>query len=670
MTPVTRRMTLVRAAAAGMLAWTASAALGQQGTVTVSSFPVILQADGKSRSTVSATVRDNRGNLAADGTQVIFEATGGTVGEPVVRTRGGVAQTSFRAGGAPGTARVRAKSNLQSAVGAVEIELVSDGSALSAAKDYIEVSAPVFLEYSTTERIIQAVGSDDPIIIRYRDIEIEAMTIQLRVPSYELKAFDAKVKIGGEIFELQEMIFSLNRRTGQGLGLAPASKYKISYSGLLPEVQKVEFEKAQPVSISAKGLKPLEGAYDSRRMAFVDLSTSVSIIEARHAVAYPAKEVQFQRANMKVGGLSVQKVPLLAISIHTASPLATDQYFNVTSNQLAVNYPYYLDLAPGRSSLIRLRHGTLFSSGAGAGGGTWLDLEQQWNSGPRAEGRAILSGMNRDDWGASLRQTYNPDNVNSLAFQVDVPARRALYGNFSWSSYGQGFTSVFSANSSRALRGQRSESDSLSLQLEGDPIRMGSIPAQLHVGLQADQSRSRLSDEVRRREAAGVTTRLNFQTIPLGRNSSLQAGWSGTRWLAGQSGSPFASQGSLTLSTTLAPGAALSTTYDFLNDGLNSDLIGRHRLSTEALIQKGSFNFRGLLSQSLDRSRANANLAADWQFSPLWRLRWEYFWDDFDAQDYVDQTFILGYRLGFREIGMSYSGRTRRVGLEILGARF
>jgi hypothetical protein len=51
-------------------------------------------------------------------------------------------------------------------------------------------------------------------------------------------------------------------------------------------------------------------------------------------------------------------------------------------------------------------------------------------------------------------------------------------------------------------------------------------------------------------------------------------------------------------------------------------------------------------------------------------LRWEYFWDDFDAQDYVDQTFILGYRLGFREIGMSYSGRTRRVGLEILGARF
>jgi hypothetical protein len=660
----------IRIAAVFGLLLAAGAAWCQQGTVGLSGYPVVLQADGKARSTITAEARDTRGNPLPDGTQILFEASGGTVSETLVRLQGGIAQTTFRAGATPGTARVRAKVLNLDASGVLDLELVEDSRAVSEAQEYIEITAPEFLEYSTTERALQAVGSDSPVIIRYRDIVIEAMTVQVRIPNYEVKAYDAVLKMGGKIYPLKQLIFSLNRRSGQGIAVMPSESYRVKYSGLLPAVEAIPFEKEMGVEVGSFGIRPLATEFDVRRMTYLDLSTSVSIIEARKAVAYPSREVQFQRANMKVGGLSVQKVPLLAVSVQTASPLVTDQYLNVSNNQLAVNYPYYLDLAPGRSSLLRLRHGALFTNGSGASGGTRLDFEHQWNSGSNSEGRAIVSGLAREDWGVSLRQSFRSGPGSSLALQVDVPARRALYANASWTSYGQGFTAVASGNVVRSIRGPRSGSDTAQMQLEGDPVSLGGIPATFHFGVQANQSRSFLNDDVRTRESIGLTSRVNFRTWQLGGQNSVQAGWSGTRHLAGDAPSPYTSQASITLSTSPAPGFGLSTTYDFLDDGFNSDLIGRHRLSSQGYYRTGPVNLRASLGQTLDKARANASLGADWQIDNLWRIRWDYFWDDFDDAAYVDQTFVLGYRLGFREVGLSYSGRRKRLGLEILGTRF
>jgi hypothetical protein len=37
---------------------------------------------------------------------------------------------------------------------------------------------------------------------------------------------------------------------------------------------------------------------------------------------------------------------------------------------------------------------------------------------------------------------------------------------------------------------------------------------------------------------------------------------------------------------------------------------------------------------------------------------------------FFDQTFIVAYRIGFREVGISYSHRRGRLGIEILGTTF
>ena len=62
-------------------------------------------------------------------------------------------------------------------------------------------------------------------------------------------------------------------------------------------------------------------------------------------------------------------------------------------------------------------------------------------------------------------------------------------------------------------------------------------------------------------------------------------------------------------------------------------------------------------------------LMADLGFSlsNLWRLSYTYTLDRYVGSTYVDYMVALGYRLGIREIGLTYSNRTKRLGIQILG---
>ncbi|MFQ6058458.1 MAG: Ig-like domain-containing protein, partial [Anaerolineae bacterium] len=75
-------------------------------TLTVEAYPTSLPADGVSTATITATVRDEWGNLVADGTSVAFTTTLGTITPALSTTSQGVATASLTAGAEVGTAEV------------------------------------------------------------------------------------------------------------------------------------------------------------------------------------------------------------------------------------------------------------------------------------------------------------------------------------------------------------------------------------------------------------------------------------------------------------------------------------------------------------------------------------------------------------------------------------
>ena len=109
-------------------------AQAQNGVIDVEAFPSVTVADGRSTLTITARLRDNRGNLVPDGTQVIFDTTLGSFRERVVTTSDGYARAVLIAGDVPGIARVKASALQFNAIGESDVEFVGDRSLLNSAK--------------------------------------------------------------------------------------------------------------------------------------------------------------------------------------------------------------------------------------------------------------------------------------------------------------------------------------------------------------------------------------------------------------------------------------------------------------------------------------------------------------------------------------------------------
>lgn len=654
-----------------LLLFTSLASAFQDGTIELGAFPNVVVADGRSPITITAVVRDPQGQLVPNGTQVVFDTTLGSFRENIVTTENGYARATLIPGTIAGIPRIRASVLKYNANGSIELEYVSDRALLSAAKEYIEIDAPKTMLYSMNERIIEASGADQGVHLRYRDVEVRADDVQLRVPSYEMRARNAKITIGKNTYTFEQVNMKLNQKKGFGLGTFELDSTETDAAGYLVVPIKTSKLKYGPVSFSASGVRPFEGMMDSRLLKFQDITESLSSVEAKKAVAYPAREIYFYKSNVKVSGVSIMKVPLFQVNTNSASPLVTEQFFNVSNNSLNVNYPYYLSLKPGEISLFRLRYGNRFGSSAGATQGLFLDYELKWNQGDQNDGGLTFSGLNRQDWGATLRQYMQPDPSTTITAQLDFPAHRSAYANVGVSKLFDGFQVNFSGTHGRSLGDQsRFQNNQLLLIAEKDPMKLGKLPAQITFGLTAQTTQFNSEFANTSQKSLGLQARLTTKSIRLDKSSSLSA----TYRIAEMTGvnvreglSHFAT---VTLASNLGRGLVLQNTYDYVNDGFNSVFLGQHRLSSEAYYSEGKFSGRGFVSKTLDLDRLNAQASLNYEFAPKWRLYYSYYMDQYLTDTYLDQRYIIGYTLGFREFGLSYSMRTKRIGIEILGTRF
>jgi hypothetical protein len=72
--------------------------------------------------------------------------------------------------------------------------------------------------------------------------------------------------------------------------------------------------------------------------------------------------------------------------------------------------------------------------------------------------------------------------------------------------------------------------------------------------------------------------------------------------------------------------------------------------------------------RSLDLNRETIFADTDYSVSKQWRLRGSYTYDQYLSNVDLDYTLAVTYHIGWREMGIMWSARTKRFGLLLLGA--
>ena len=647
---------------------TAAISLAGNALIRLTSFPGISVADGRSTVTINAEVRDQNGKSVPDGTQVVFSTSLGSFRESIVPTVSGYARATLVAGSIPGTSKITASALAFNSTSTLEFEFVGDRSLLSSAKEYVEIVAGGYLMYGVDQRTIGAAGVDEAVNLRYRDITIEAKDLQLNVPTYEVRARKATLTIGRFTQKFDELYLKLNSRKGFGTTTYTTSVPAIEPYGdsfrLVPE----ERTRYGVVEVRSTGIQPAVETPDQRLFEFIDVEDSATVISAKKATAFPRKEIQFTKADVFVGGAKVLKMPLFSLNLLGATPLLTDQIVNVNNNTLAVNYPHYLSLRPGETSLLRFRTGEAFGRGTSASKGAFLDYEFNWNRGDEMEGGFAVRGISRNDWSVGARQYLRIDDRTTANAQIEMPANTSLFGSGAMSRQFNGFQVSLSGASTRTLRGPKFESEQVSLVAEKDPTKVGKLPLRLYYGITATQNSARTFNDSRDQSAIGLRSRLQLSPIPLDKATTLNASLLLSKLTGRNTPSGLSTLASTTLSRRFNSAASLAVTYDFTDDGVNGTLLGHHRLSGQGSYWAGRTSLSIYGARSLDVKRENYFVDASYRLGPLWRASYSYTYDRYLSQNYLEQVFVLGYRLGFRELGLSFNTRTKRIGILILGA--
>ena len=655
-------------------AMVAALALADTASIRLVSYPAVSVADGRSTITISADVRGRDSRSVPDGTQVVFTTDLGTFRENVVQTVNGVARAILVAGGLPGTATIHARTlAFSDASSTLQMEFLSDRSQLSTAQEYIEVVAPRHLVYSMDLKVIGAADPDERVSVRYRDIEIIAQDVQVDVPGYEVRARKARLKFGKIEQEFEELTMKLNTRKGYGVATVPVKSLVLVGSAPWFRFEEGPAElRLGPVTVTSAGVVPMVPGetLPANAFAFKDLAQSATIIAAKKAVAFPRKEIQFHKADIMMGGVRMMSLPLFQVSVYGQTPLITDQIVNVNDNQLGINYPHYLSLKPGETSLLRFRMGERYGRGLSTSGGAFLDYELNWNRGDEMDGGLTFSGLGRSDWGIGARQFLRIDDDTQAFAQLEFPSHRSVFGSANINRQFTGYHVGINANATSTLRAPEFNTQQYVMVAEKDPTAISGLPLRLYYGLTAQQSSTRTLGLTHTQ--SGVGARIRTQLLPqhLDRSTELNAELSVAHLTGRNVEEGLTLYGSATVSKGLSGAASLSGSYRFSQDGINSSLAGRHQLS----IQGSYFGGRTTLSfganRSLDIARTSLQADIGYRMSDLWRLRYSYTFDQYFGDQFLDYYASIGYRIGFREIGLVWSKRTNRLGIQLLGASF
>jgi hypothetical protein len=667
--------------AAFSLTWVSGWA--DQAQVKVTFFPSVSVADQRSTVEVGAEVRDSSGRLVPNGTQVLFQTTLGSFRSSVVAVTNGVAHGVLVAGGVAGFATVTVSPlGIEANPTVLTYQFVATRAELSSAKEYVEVFAPGYMQYTNDTKVIGAAAKNRGVTLRYRDVEIQADDLQYDISSYIVKARNAHLKVGHVSQDFDQLNFTLNTRFGYGMTTIKSTlPDAIGIAGNLPvflNQQGNDFIVAPPadryglVEINRDVIRLSPAPIGASEFDFNDLSRSPSTVSARRATILPRKGIQFQNAELYVANAKIIKLPLFVVDFGaTTGPLVTDGILSVNDNQLGINYPQYLVLRPGLTSDFRFHMGDRYGRDLGSDRGAFLDYELNWNHGDDLEGGFTFGGIGRDDWDVSAHQYWRIDNLTTVNAQADFPAGQGFFASGGITHQLPGYNLGLSANHSQTFTGITSSSQSYGANLTSDPRRIPNTPLRFSYGVMTTQTSS--DDPIlgtRQQVGKGVTTQFQSDAIPLDKASTFTTSWQVAKLYGEDVASTFNVLGTANISRKINKATSLLLTYNYTQDGFNDASVGRHMFTLQGNYHAGRTSMSLLASKSLGINRTNVYGDLSYAVSKLWRLSYNYTSETYYSDSFLDYTIGIGYQLGWREIGIDWSENTHRFGLELLGAQF
>jgi hypothetical protein len=617
------------------------------GAIRVSVYPPAAVADGASQILVVAEVRTAQGKPAPDGTQVAFNTTLGAFREPVVAAEGGVARATLIASQTPGTATITATAVGLGVVGETQALFVATQDELRSATDYVQVLGTEYLAYANEQRLIAASGRARGASVRFGFTRIEADDLQLEVENLRVKARNARLHFGSETIEFAELSYEL--RASQGYGVAEREG------------------RWEVVRVRHGTVEPFDAVVPAEQFRFADISESSLVIKAAQIWFYPNERIQFHRAEFYVGEVRTLSLPLYSQSLWSGG-VGSDTLIGVQSGQVYLDVPYYYMLTPTQVGALRLRTAQVGGRTMGAARGMFLDLEHEYRVG-FGTGMVSLTSLARNDWGLNWRHQQPLSPNTRVALWLDSPAHQGIYGSVQLSHQARGYSTGVTLAGSTYWRGTRAQSLRTDVFIETTPRRVAELPVRQSLSLNFAANRLQGNTGTQTREGVGIRARWNLIPQSLGKGTTLTGGLTVGRFVGNLPNAGWSLTGTLGVTQALGAGGALSLNYDYAQDALSANLLGRHRLSGSLSWSASErYYLTGYFSRALDANSVSYVGDFSWRVSPLWRVGLGYTWQRYQQYDFRDQTFTVAYRIGFREVALTWSSFSKRWSVDLLTA--
>jgi hypothetical protein len=687
LTPMRRRFHLRQSFLLLVLLALPLPARGSLGSLNLRAAPELVRADGQSRTTLTAEVRDSDGSLVPDGTLVHFTTTAGQI-ENVAPTVAGRARATFTSDAIPGVAQVSAFSGSSSA--SITVRMVEDPEAIGPSARVLTLDGR-YVAYSESMGVLEAIGEAR---LTWKRQTISAQMIQ--------------ADLGRSVIRARGSV-RIESKRGQRPAAAPPAPLTPPSTGALasetppdkpaccalaPDAphlhgdylaldmmsdqgtlvsgdtwQVIDLPSLTPLAAGTNGPDPLQ---------WTELQDSDMLWKAERIVAVPGQKVQLRKTEAFVGGQRVVRLPYHEISLAEGVATQGQQYVGVGSNGLAIDLPYFLQMNPGASTSLRLRHGARSGFGwYGTNPGWQLDLERRYGLPGATEGTLSLGRITDGDWGVFWNHTQRLAKGTQAYALVEYPAHRDLYSNLNLSR--QGRQGSLGLNLSAHKLQDRTLGRTFDINAQTAPRSLGHSGVRL--SLESRLYDSRGGDfvafngeryEVEPSYSREVGLRLAPALLKVGRGGL--SSWVSLKHVWGsQDRTGIGMAGALAFSQPMGRTGGLTLNYSYNRFPGNTfyGTAGRQNLSASLRLAPTRRLFLGAFgTMGLDSPNRSFSTSAAYSFGPLWRLELQQTAYQFRTLQEQDLQLGLSRAIGSREVTFYWSRLRHRLMFEITGGAF
>jgi hypothetical protein len=619
------------------------AAWAQPDSIDLSASPPAILADGHSSTVITARVFDRSGGYVADGTEVEFTASLGTI-ESSAQTVRGLARVGLISSRDEGTSIVVATA--QTATATLSVEFARELQGAYEIPEFITADA-AYLAYSIDYDVLDCLDGvglkSGPITINAQAAQLYSATGQL-VASGDVSVTSGKSQLCGE-----SLTFSFT--TGEGMIFDPVSGSQVRFKA--PDLEPVGTEEEAP---------PPE------RPRFLDLSDSQILLTARRARVFPGKKVQLAKANVYVYGTKVLKLPHYEYMLGGVAAAAS-QYFGIGPSGLTMAFPYHLSMNPTSKDSLVISRGAHMGWGSYSSRQGWaVGFSHSYDIPTVASGEFDLMDMSRSTWGARWSETrqFSPSFLGYLDFES--PNHRDFFGNVSLSRRSSAFSLSLSLSGSK-YEGEESSLGSR-LHIETSPARFWGGKSEASLAFDINRANEGASPLYRKSQSLFFQTRTRVGSFGVGTALSLNASV-GKVW-GGAQVRGTAVQVGLGLHHGFGKKVRLRADYSYSKlPWLGDQELSRQVSAVLSISGLGNLDGHAYYLWNTETGRRSLFAGASYRFSSLWSVSFDLTRQKLGLTSFIDYEIGIGRDIGLaRELRLVWSKSRRKFYLEFAGGAF